>query len=70
MDDAEIIKRYHILNLLRGFHPDTIQKYNKNIAHYTGGFIDDGDINWEYCLYDCLIKELQETLDKILLGEK
>ena len=60
--------RLTIIKKLNEIHPGIISSHNPKIAHYTGGMMDSGELNWEYCLFEATIEELQEALESINLN--
>ena len=54
--------RLQTIEKLKEIHPAVLNSRNPKIATYTGGMVDSGDLNWEYCLFKATIEELKEAL--------
>ena len=62
----EADERIELIRKLCEFHPGVVQEYNKNLAHYTGGMKDDGDLDFRYCLFKATIAELNEAVSNLM----
>jgi hypothetical protein len=58
--------RVELLDILRRYHPAQIMDINPLMAHYTGGMKDDGDINWQYCLFEATKEELEYCVSNLV----
>jgi len=61
--DQEKIERFDLVRQLSLVHPGALHDYNKTLANYTGGFVDDGDICWRQCLYKADISTLRDAVN-------
>jgi len=56
--------RLQLVRKLSRVHPGEISSSCEHgrLAHYTGGMVDNGDLNWSYCLFKATIQELQNAV--------
>lgn len=51
LSDSEKLERWEIANKLRNIHPGVLQRIsNGDVASYTGGFVDAGQLNYNAVL--------------------
>lgn len=62
---AIIQERFNLIKELLNYHPGDIQTVNDEIANYTGGMRDTGDLNWRYCMFEASIQDLKMTLQTL-----
>ena len=52
--------------MLREIHPGKLSSIAPTLAHYTGGMVDTGGLNWTYILFDAPIEALRSELAKFV----
>ena len=77
ISDTEKIERWNIANTMKQIHTSVLHDIDgENIAHYTGGMVDDGDLNYarilgfkSFCSPTIEIEKLREIIQKLNIDD-